>query len=41
MTSGSRLGLKVSLAGDRIDFLFANDQMADEFARLNGAEREA
>jgi hypothetical protein len=40
MSRGSHLGLKVSLAGDRIEFLFANDQMAGEFARLNGAESE-
>ena len=36
MSRGSHLGLKVSLAGDRVEFLFANDEMGDEFARLNG-----
>ena len=36
MSRGSHLGLKVSLVGDRIEFLFANDDMGDEFARLNG-----
>lgn len=36
MSRGSHLGLKVSLAGDRVEFSFANDEMGDEFARLNG-----
>lgn len=36
MTGGSHLGLKVKLAGDEIVFSFTNDQVAEEFARLNG-----
>jgi hypothetical protein len=34
--SGGSLGLKIQLAGDEIAFSFANDGMAEEFARLNG-----
>jgi hypothetical protein len=36
MLSSSHLGLKVELVGDEILFSFTNDQIADEFARLNG-----
>ena len=35
MSGGSSLGLVVKLIGNEISFAFANDQMADEFARLN------
>ena len=36
MSGGSHLGLEVKLAGDEIVFSFTNDQVAEEFARLNG-----
>lgn len=41
MGSGSHIGLKVDLAGKEVVFSFTNDAVADEFARLNGAERGA
>jgi hypothetical protein len=41
MARGSHLGLGVRLAGDEVVFSFANDEMADEFARLNGVKSSA
>jgi hypothetical protein len=41
MSGGSHLGLGVKLAGGEVAFSFANDEMADEFARLNGVMGEA
>jgi hypothetical protein len=41
MSGGSHLGLGVRLAGDAVAFSFANDEMADEFARLNGVVCDA
>ena len=35
MAGGSHLGLRTQLAGDEIAFTFVNDQMAEEFIRLN------
>jgi hypothetical protein len=35
MVGGSRLGLNIQLAGSQISFTFANDEIAEEFARLN------
>ncbi|MGD2146397.1 MAG: hypothetical protein PVH41_06875 [Anaerolineae bacterium] len=36
MLDSSHLGLKAELAGDEIILTFANDEMAEEFAQLNG-----
>jgi hypothetical protein len=36
MLSTSHLGVNAELVGDEILFSFTNDQIADEFARLNG-----
>jgi hypothetical protein len=41
MGSGSHIGLKVDLVGNEVVFSFTNDEIADEFARLNGTERAA
>ena len=35
MLGSSHLGLKTELAGDAILLTFTNDEMAEEFARLN------
>jgi hypothetical protein len=40
MLGQSHLGLNVDLAGDQILFSFVNDQVADEFAKLNGESVE-
>jgi hypothetical protein len=38
MGKGSHIGLKVDLAGPEVVFSFTNDEVGEEFARLNGAE---
>jgi hypothetical protein len=41
MGKGPHIGLKMELAGDEVVFSFTNDEIADEFARLNSVERDA
>lgn len=41
MARGSHLGLGVRLADNEVVFSFANEEMAGEFARLNGVVRDA
>jgi hypothetical protein len=36
MLGSSHLGINVEPAGDELVFSFANDEIADQFARLNG-----
>jgi hypothetical protein len=36
MLGSSHLGLKAELAGDEIALTFTNDEMAEQFAQLNG-----
>ena len=36
MVGGDRLGVRAQLTGNEILFTFVNDEIADEFARLNG-----
>jgi hypothetical protein len=35
MLGGDRLGVRIQLAGQELTFAFANDEIAEEFARLN------
>jgi hypothetical protein len=41
MRGSSRLGLQVSPSSTAITFWFTNDQIAEEFARLNGQQVES
>jgi threonine/homoserine/homoserine lactone efflux protein len=41
MLGSSHLGIHVEPAGDELVFSFANDEIADQFARLNGQASSA